>query len=62
MVKKPIRAFELRNVSPDDFINQAKGLKLVKQRKRQEKRAINMNKFKKQLRMVHINAKETKKE
>lgn len=42
MVKKPIREFELRNVSPDDFINQAKGLKLVKERKRQEKHTLNM--------------------
>ncbi len=42
MVKKPMNRFELRNVSPDDFINQAKGLKLVKQRKRQEKMRINL--------------------
>ena len=34
--------FELRNVCPDDFISQAKGLKLVKERKRQEKHRINL--------------------
>ena len=41
MVKKPIRDFELRNVSPDDYINQAKGLKLVKERQRHEKHFLN---------------------
>jgi len=40
-MKKPIREFELRNVDADDLINQAKGLKLVKERKRQEKHMIN---------------------
>ena len=44
-MRKPIREFDLRNVSPDDFINQAKGLKLVKQRKRQEKKYSNESKF-----------------
>lgn len=44
-MKKPIREFELRNVSPDDFINQAKGLKLVKERKRQEKKLLNISRF-----------------
>ena len=45
MVKKLIRDFELRNVSPDDYINQAKGLKLVKERKRQEQKQINTARF-----------------
>ena len=45
MVKKPIKEFILRNVSPDNLINQAKGLKLVKERKRQEKEQANFIKF-----------------
>ena len=45
MVKKPTREFELRNVNPDNFINQAKGLKLVKQRKRGERLVLNIDKY-----------------
>ena len=55
MVKKSIREFELRNVSPDDFINQAKGLKLVKQRKRQEKKCSNELKFESRTKRIHFN-------
>lgn len=44
-MKKPIRDFELRNVSPDDFINQAKELRLVKQRKRGKRLMVNIDKY-----------------
>jgi len=44
MVKKPTREFYLSNTSPDDCINQAKGLKLAKERKRQEKANIKESK------------------
>jgi len=43
MVKKPIREFNLRNVDADDFINQAKGLRAVRERKRFEKHFLNFN-------------------
>jgi hypothetical protein len=55
MVKKPIREFELRNVKADDFINQAKGLRLVKKRKRQEKKLLNKSKFKSRTKRIHFN-------
>lgn len=45
MVKKPIREFILRNVEADDLINQAKGLRAVKQRKRGERLMLNVDKY-----------------
>ena len=45
MVKKPIREFILRNVDADDLINQAKGLRAVKQRKRGERLMLNVDKY-----------------
>jgi predicted patatin/cPLA2 family phospholipase len=42
VVKKPMSKFILRNVEADDLINQTKGLRAVKQRKRQEKHDLNM--------------------
>ena len=45
MVKKPTREFYLSNTSPDDCINQAKGLRLVKERKHQERKQMNIARF-----------------
>lgn len=45
MVKKPIGKFILRNVEADDLINQAKGLRAIKERKRTEKHLLNLAKF-----------------
>lgn len=40
-----VKEYTPKNVEADDFINQAKGLRAVKQRKRHEKMVTNVDKF-----------------